>query len=270
MTRKNNVTVRPDRGPEYRARLMALRRNSGSVETHATQLLSIARARAQKGTFEQRSAARSALLGVRETRPCRLAAPNLDWEVRDIANGTGGSDMLFTGFACVTGVEYEMEDKFGPYGELVTEPAFDRTLSRNADVSFLVNHEGMTLARTKSGTMKLSAVKQGSPTGLHVEARLDMSNTTVREIRSAIERGDLDEMSMAFRISRQEWSEDFTRRTIQEVNMSMGDVSVVNYAANPFTAGTVGVRGKRLDGPVALRPDRSRHYRRVLADLRKS
>jgi HK97 family phage prohead protease len=261
------VPIRPDNSGEFRTRLAELRRDCGVVEKTAGKKLAAARLRAQTGTFEQRSTARSARHGVRETRPCRVSAPNLEWEVRNVPNGTGGTDMEFTGFGCVTEVQYEMQDQFGPYGELVEAGAFDVTLRNAADVSFLLNHQGMSLARTKSGTLKLSAVKVGSPTGLHVEARLDTANATVREIRSAIERGDLDEMSFGFRTVRQTWDADYTQRTLQEVNLNQGDVSIVNYAANPFTAGTVGVRGKQ-SAPVALkRPQRD--YTKVVAKMRK-
>ena len=40
--------------------------------------------------------------------------------------------------------------------------------------------DGLTLARTKSGTLKLAE----DSTGLHAEARLDPSNSVVRDIKS--------------------------------------------------------------------------------------
>jgi hypothetical protein len=58
-----------------------------------------------------------------------------------------------------------------------------------------------------------------------------------------MERGDLDEMSFAFRVTRQEWNEDYTERWINEVNLSKGDVSIVNYGANPHTGGLTSLRG---------------------------
>ena len=44
-------------------------------------------------------------------------------------------------------------------------------------------------------------------------------------------------MSFGFRVIRQDWSPDFTQRDISEVSLNKGDVSVVNYGANPATAG---------------------------------
>jgi hypothetical protein len=48
-------------------------------------------------------------------------------------------------------------------------------------------------------------------------------------------RGDVDEMSFAFRVNEQEWSPDYSERTITEVNLHRGDVSIVTFGANPHT-----------------------------------
>jgi HK97 family phage prohead protease len=153
-----------------------------------------------------------------------------------------------------------MEDYLGPWVESVNVGAFGKTLTEGADVAFLLNHEGMTLARTKSGTLKLSEETDGarSPvygvTGLHSEALLDPLNPMVRAMRSAVERSDLDSMSFAFRVTSQEWNEDFTRRRIQAVNLDFGDVSLVNYPGNPHTAGSVSLRQRfRGFGPRTFR-----------------
>lgn len=144
-----------------------------------------------------------------------------------------GKTLLFTGYASVTEAPYEMEDWLGTYTEVVRRGAFAKTLAEGADVPFKVNHEGMTLARTKSGTMRLAEDDHG----LHVEADLDPRNPDVQSLQSAMERGDLDEMSFAFRVMRQDWSPDYTQRDLTEVNIHKGDVSAVNYGANPHTAG---------------------------------
>jgi HK97 family phage prohead protease len=150
-----------------------------------------------------------------------------------------GNTLTFLGYASVTDTPYEMEDWLGSYTETVSNGAFKKTLSEGADVPFKLNHDGMTLARTKSGTMRLAE----DSTGLHVEADLDARNPVVQGIQSAMERGDLDEMSFAFRVTRQEWNEDYTERWINEVNLNKGDVSIVNYGANPHTGGLTSLRG---------------------------
>ncbi|MCW7941760.1 hypothetical protein AAW14_06490 [Streptomyces hygroscopicus] len=175
-------------------------------------------------------------------------------ELRALPDGTGGEKLVFDGYACVTDEPYEMCDWLGPFTEVVRAGAFTKTLSEGADVPFKINHEGMTLARTKSGTMRLAE----DTTGLHVEADLDPSNPQVQALRSAMDRGDIDEMSFAFWVTRQTWSPDFEQRDILEVNLNKGDVSAVNYGANPATAGAV-LHARELQA----------HLERLPADERK-
>jgi hypothetical protein len=197
------------------------------------------------------AAMRAELQGTPETR--MSAGPK--FELREVPNGTGGTHLRFTGFASTTGDDsaYEMEDFAGSYTESISVGSFKRTLQDGPDCVFLLNHAGMSLARTKPGTLRLSEVTDGarSPvygvTGLHTEALLDPQNMFVQAMRSAVERGDLDEMSFSFKVLRQEWSKDWTRRRIQEVSLHHGDVSLVNYGANANTAGTVALR-QRLPG----------------------
>ena len=169
-------------------------------------------------------------------------------EMREVANGTGGTALRFSGYASVVERGYEVSDAFGPYTETVARGAFNKTLSDGADVSFLVNHTGITMARTKSGSLKLSA----DATGLYSEALLDPGRSDVQIVRSAVQAGDLDSMSFAFRAVRQDWNADFTERRIEELNLHQGDVSIVNYPANDATEGLVDIRGRR--GLAARRP----------------
>jgi hypothetical protein len=57
------------------------------------------------------------------------------------------------GYASVTGIAYDMWDMFGPYTESIDPDAFTDTLAAKPDVAFLLNHKGMTMARTKNGTL---------------------------------------------------------------------------------------------------------------------
>ncbi|MEV6720599.1 HK97 family phage prohead protease [Streptomyces xanthochromogenes] len=175
-------------------------------------------------------------LSARAERPTHIERRNMPFkgvELRAKPDGTGGDTLTFTGYACVTEQGYEMEDWLGAYTEVVRQGAFTKTLSEGADVPFLVNHGGLTLARTKSGTLRLAE----DGTGLHTEADLDPASPHVQALRSAMDRGDVDEMSFGFWVTRQQWSPDYDQRDIQEVRLHKGDVSVVNYGANPATAG---------------------------------
>lgn len=150
----------------------------------------------------------------------------------------------FRGHAAVTGKGYEMYGgpDNGGWMEYVDKGAFKRTLEKDPDVAFLLNHEGMTLARTKAGTLDL----REDSVGLEATARLDKRVSVVNDIAVLMEAGNLDEMSFAFRIVKQTWLDrdgeevpwwDMAgvERHIREVNIHKGDVSVVNYGANPFT-----------------------------------
>lgn len=172
-------------------------------------------------------------LSIRAERPTTLQRRAVPFRDVQLRAASAGSELTFTGYACVTETGYEMSDWLGPFTEVVRQGAFAKTLNEGADVPFLVNHGGLTLARTKSGTMQLAE----DDTGLHVEARLDPASPHVAALRSAMDRGDVDEMSFGFWITRQQWSPDFDQRDILEVSLNKGDVSVVNYGANPATAG---------------------------------
>jgi hypothetical protein len=138
----------------------------------------------------------------------------------------------FAGFASTVEQAYSVRDAAGEYHETMAQGAFTRSLKNNDDVRLLVNHAGVPLARTKSGTLTLS-----EKPNLYAEARLDPVNPTVIEVRSAMARGDLDQMSIGFRVVRQEWSKDWSERRILEARLF--DVSVVTEPANPYTSASL-------------------------------
>ena len=164
-----------------------------------------------------------------------------DIEIRSVEDG-GIAD--FYGHASVTGRGYEMyggPDK-GGWTEFVDPGAFKKTLNEGPDVAFLANHMGLTMARTTAGTLKLAEDK----IGLESKAKLDTRRGDVRDVVLGMESGDLNEMSFAFRVVKQSWLDadgeevpwwDLSgiERHLTEVNVNKGDVSVVNYGANPYT-----------------------------------
>ena len=124
-----------------------------------------------------------------------------------------------------------------PYDESVRYGVSKRSLANpNLDVPFLIGHNdaGIPMARTKSGTMRLSE----DTTGLHSHVpAMDGRREEVRALASAVERGDMDEMSLAFVCLQQEWDANFERRTIVEWDLHRGDVCAVVHGANSATAG---------------------------------
>lgn len=171
------------------------------------------------------------LLGVPERR-----IRTTDLDIR------ANSDSTYTvrGYASV--VEHAYEVYGGPdrggWNETIARDAFNATLAAKPDVVFLLNHEGMPLARTKSGTLSLSA----DNTGLLQEATIDRRDPEGQALEVKMERGDVDEMSFAFRVMRQEWNAEYDDRRITEVNLDHGDVSAVTFGANPATSISISAR----------------------------
>lgn len=155
-----------------------------------------------------------------------------DYPAQFEVRGLAGSQVELQGYASAYEQPYEMFDMFGPYTEVARAGMCAKTLSDGADVAYLANHEGMTLARTKAGSLQLSE----DSTGLLTVATVNTQRSDARDLVLAIEDGAVDEMSFGFRMVRQQWSPDFDQRDLIEVNLHKGDVSAVNYGANPFTS----------------------------------
>jgi len=178
-------------------------------------------------------------------------------ERRGIATGqfelrSAGGQLALTGYAAVFNRSYDVMG--GPplgWTETVDPKAFDVTLSAKPDLHLLINHEGMPLARTKSGTLQLATDSQG----LHVEAQLDPSDPDVQRLAPKMDRGDMDEMSFAFRVKNDEWNDDYTDRRLLEVSLHKGDVSVVNFGANPATSAQLNSAADALEFLAAMDPE---------------
>jgi len=143
-------------------------------------------------------------------------------------NNNDNDTLLFTGYASVFDKPYGVRDSRGQYNETIKPGAFKKTLQEQDDVRFLVNHDGIPLARTSSGTLQL----EEDDYGLFVRAELDPSNPTVAEVASAMKRGDLNEMSFAFAAIKDNFDQSGENREVNEARLF--DVSVVTYPANPW------------------------------------
>lgn len=179
------------------------------------------RAEALKGSDK-----REAPNGVARSQPfaAQLRAETLIWQ--------DSERNKVEGYASIVGKKYKMWDMFGEYSERVSPGAFDVTLGKNPDVAFLVNHRGVTMARTTNGSLELSSDNKG----LKSVAYLNPKRNDVKDLILAIEDKDITEMSFAFLIKDGEWNEEYTEYTINEVDLDRGDVSAVNYGANPYTS----------------------------------
>lgn len=140
----------------------------------------------------------------------------------------------FVGYASVTEAPYDMWDMFGEYRETVSAGAFAATLAASPQVELVVNHGRggqIPLAHTRNGTLRLSEDTEG----LRVEADIDPTRYDAHDVLAAVERGDLAEMSFRFMIDSGRWSPDWTEFRIDAVDLDRGDVSIVNFGANPHT-----------------------------------
>ena len=146
-----------------------------------------------------------------------------DVEARQAADGT----MRLAGYAAV----FDDPSVPLPFVERIAPGAFRKTLSETPDVRLLINHEGLPLARTKNGTLTLTEDSRG----LYMDAEI-ADTTEGRDLYKLVERGDVDQMSFAFRVIRQKWSEDRSTRTLIELSLADGDVSIVTYPAYPTTS----------------------------------
>jgi HK97 family phage prohead protease len=162
----------------------------------------------------------------------RMAVTGL--EVRE-----GADDLTLTGYASTFNEPYDM----GWYQESVDADAFKRTLGQKPDVRLLINHDGLPLARTTSGTLSLSTDKRG----LIASATLDRNDPDVQALVPKMQRGDLNEMSFGFRVLEDVWENDMTKRTLRSLDLNGGDVSVVTYPANPNTSVALRAGGNALE-----------------------
>lgn len=132
-----------------------------------------------------------------------------------------GDGKTLSGYAAI----FDSPSEPLPWVEFVRRGAFAKTLNDGADVRLLIDHEGIPLARSKSGTLALEEDERG----LRVEAELDPSNPDAAKVISAMRRGDMNQMSFAFRTIKDSWSQDRQTRELREVQLY--DVSVVTFPA---------------------------------------
>ena len=130
-----------------------------------------------------------------------------------------------SGYAAV----FNQVTDLGKMYERIEPGAFDG--ADMSDVRLLINHEGLPLARTASGTMGLMVDSRG----LRYVATLDTTEQA-HALASAARRGDVSQSSFAFTIGRQRFEEHNGKplRIIERVGTVL-DVSPVTYPAYPGT-----------------------------------
>lgn len=134
----------------------------------------------------------------------------------------------------------------GGFREVIRRGAFERALRGNADVRALINHDpSLLLGRTRAGTLTLDDDERG------LRATIMLPDTSyARDLVELLKRGDISQMSFAFRVRREQWSRDNTLREVIDVDLY--DVSIVTYPAYEETSAQL--RASRIAGgsPVSI------------------
>lgn len=157
-----------------------------------------------------------------------------DFEFRD---GGDEGGYTFEGVASVVDTPYTVHDMFGTFTETIAAGAFTKTLrDSKADVALFINHDhkGIPLATRSAGTLRLVADPD-----LRVTAELDPARSDVQNLRSAVTRGEMRQMSIGFTVpkARDKWNDDMSERTIKELQLF--EASVVWQGANPHTSSSM-------------------------------
>jgi HK97 family phage prohead protease len=127
-----------------------------------------------------------------------------------------------------------LSEDLGGFVEVIKPGAFAGVL--HDDVRALINHEGIPLARTKSGTLRL----RDDGRGLLMEFQFSEA-TFAQDLRIAMSRGDITQCSFSFDVGddRVGYRNGVLLREILSFKR-LYDVSIVTYPAYPET--TVGLR----------------------------
>lgn len=147
-----------------------------------------------------------------------------------------GSGMVLSGLASRTGQPYRVMDQWGRYEETIMPGAFRSSLDESPDVSLLVEHSGLPLARTTTGTLTLDETTEG----LTFRADLHPADPDAGALAAKVEHGVIDSASIGFYIRAEMWDDDLTQRHITGVDLDRGDVSAVVRPANPHTSVRIG------------------------------
>jgi len=136
--------------------------------------------------------------------------------------------------------------------EVLRPGAMTKTLAEKADVRALLNHNpDKVLGRTAAGTLAITDTDDGLYSEIYPDLEIGHAADTWRMIG----RGDITQMSYAFRAVKERWTffdddEDPALRELLEIELF--DVSPVTYPANPAT--DIGL-GQRSLAHIAERAD---------------
>lgn len=154
-------------------------------------------------------------------------------QVQDLEVRMDGDKPKVVGYASVFD---SLSNDLGGFREYIGKDAFEGRLED--DVRFLINHDGLPLARTTNGTLRLFVDEKG----LKYEA--DMPDTTdSRDLMELLKNGTVNQSSFAFIVEEDSWEmkEGVNIRTIDKISR-LFDVSAVTYPAYEEATSSVALR----------------------------
>ena len=156
------------------------------------------------------------------------------FNVQDLELRMDGENPVVVGYGAVFNSE---SNDLGGFREFIAPGAFEGRLED--DVRFLINHDGLPLARTTNGTLRLSVDEKG----LKYEAKLNPNVSTSRDLIELLKDGTINQSSFAFIVEDDSWEvKDGTNyRTINKVSR-LYDVSSVTYPAYNEASSSVALR----------------------------
>ena len=156
------------------------------------------------------------------------------FNVQDLELRMDGENPVVVGYGAVFNSE---SNDLGGFREFIAPGAFEGRLED--DVRFLINHDGLPLARTTNGTLRLSVDERG----LKYEAKLNPNVSTSRDLIELLKDGTINQSSFAFIVEDDSWEvKDGTNyRTINKVSR-LYDVSSVTYPAYDAASSSVALR----------------------------
>lgn len=151
------------------------------------------------------------------------------FEDLEVRQATADEPPVIRGYAAV----YNSETDLGEFREVVRPGAFADAIGRD-DVRALFNHDpNYVLGRNRAGTLKLDDDSDGLKVLI-----MPPDTQWARDLITSMDRGDVNQMSFAFSVDKQEMNYEQTRgKPLRELQaVTLYDVSVVTYPAYPETS----------------------------------
>lgn len=176
-------------------------------------------------------------------------------EVREA--DSSGDSVVVTGTPILYDQWYSVVDRKGEFQERMLPGVAKDVIG--TDVRYLLNHDpNKVMARTTSGTLRL----EDSATELRMLATVDLRQSYTNDLVIAIERGDVNQMSVGFLCDKDEWNRTRDERSVKHFK-TLPDVSTVTYPASPTTSSEI---AQRMALAAGVEP--GARIRRLYADYR--